>query len=754
MRFFLSFFRARRGRSLLVPLLAAAALAAAFLSGALAGVSTNGLFQLDGNSLVVDSNTASTAEEEKCATGAQDWSALWAQSEFNPANASPSATPCGSEGFTFVNDKVGKEGDTTYWSGGGSKDAYDPSLGQWQWASNDVSPDKNDIVNAFAAKYQDSSKNSILYFGDDRFATNGDAQMGFWFLQEASCLEGPVGETKGNCPESLEGGANAGKFVNPKTGQLVKHKNKDILVLVNYNKGGTIGLSGIYEWQKEGTGKQNGEAALIVKAEGADCKEATTTANFCAIASKEGALLKKDPIWPFKTKSGSSEYEASSFMEGGVNLSALGLGSVCFPTFIAETRSSSGPETGLSLQAQLKDLAFGKFQSCTSETKTTPENEKGEPIKTVSIGTGTVNVKDSAEVTVKGAETWSGKVTFYLCGPLASGTCDGVTNLGAKIGEMPVSNSENVVTSPAVTITSVGRYCWRGVFTDGEIPGSKDSSEKECFTVTPVPTKLETESLDKSPVEITKPVHDKATLTGTATEPLKTTIEGTEQVFNLEGKAGEGAKGTITFKLYGPSTSGCGTLAEGFPTGGIEVKVNKQVNGSGEYTAEFTPKQPGTYHWVAEYSGDSPNTEGSTHNLKCEDAKEDVTVEQPTETTTRQFVFPQDKAKIALKAGSGSLEGSVRFRLYDGEANCKAGGTTGLLYEEAGTAHPIKGSSPQFATTNNTGKAMNSETALHVYWNVVYESKNAQKGSSSACVENTEVKFAGDDATIEVPKIP
>jgi hypothetical protein len=578
--------------------------------------------------------------------------------------------------------------------------------------------------------------------------------MGFWFLQEASCLEGPVGETKGNCPASLEGGVNAGKFVNPQTGALIKHKNKDILVLVNYNKGGTIGLAGIYEWKNEGTGKQNGEAELVLKKEnGADCEEATTTANFCAIASKEGKLFKHDPIWPFKSKSGGNEYESSSFMEGGVNLTALGLGSVCFPTFIAETRSSSGPETGLSLQAQLKDLAFGKFQSCGSKTVTTPEDSSGNPIEEISIGTGSVKVKDSAEVTVKGASTWSGKVTFYLCGPLATGTCDGTTNVGTKIGEVPVSNSENVVASPVVTITSVGRYCWRGVFTDGEIPSSTDSSEKECFTVTPVTPALTTEAVDKeghpqtTPVILESAVYDKATLTGTATEPLS-------PVFNTEGKEGTvGAKGTITFKLYGPSTTGCGTLAEGFPTAGIEVTVNKQVNGTGEYGpsgVEFTPKKPGTYHWVAEYSGDSPNTNGTTHNLTCADTKEDVVVEQPTVTTTRQFVFPQDKAKIATKGG-GNLEGSVKFSLYDSKVHCEAAGTTGLLYKELGTAHPISGASPQFATTNNTEFRMTSATASPVYWNVVYTSTNAQKGSSSACVENTAVTFAGDDTSIAIP---
>src|SRR5262249_8343912 len=154
--------------------------------------------------------------------------------------------------------------------------------------------------------------------------------------------------------------------------------------------------------------------------------------------------------------------------EGGINLSAI-QASTCFPTFIAETRSSAGPESGLSLQAQLKDLAFGQFQKCGSETKTTPEDASGTPISApLSIGKGTVGVEDKAEVTVKGTSTWSGTVQFELCGPIpstdTSQTCDGTTNVGTKIGgAKEVSNTANVVTSPLVTVTSVGKYCWRAV---------------------------------------------------------------------------------------------------------------------------------------------------------------------------------------------------------------------------------------------------------------------------------------------------
>jgi len=43
-------------------------------------------------------------------------------------------------------------------------------------------PDKDNLTNAFAAVSFDASGNQRLYFGADRVANNGDAQIGFWFF--------------------------------------------------------------------------------------------------------------------------------------------------------------------------------------------------------------------------------------------------------------------------------------------------------------------------------------------------------------------------------------------------------------------------------------------------------------------------------------------------------------------------------------------------------------------------------------------
>ncbi len=308
---------------------------------------------------------------------------------------------------------------------------------------------------------------------------------------------------------------------------------------------------------------------------------------------------------------------SGGFVEGGIDLTALGLEG-CFSTFVAETRSSP------SVDAQLKDFALGDFEACGSELTTTPSDNAGDPltdgpddgdVPDVSIGTGSVLVKDAADLVVTGTSTWEGTLDFYLCGPSAT-TCDAN---GTFISTHEVDGTtEQPILSDAATVTSVGTYCWAGIFTSGTegVDDDSDTSPGECFEVLPVTPTISTNAT--ATVEVGSPISDSATLGGTADQPGDPVINPTT--------AGDPAGGDITFTLYGPNDADC--------TGTGVLVATVPVSGDDTYlSGDYTPASAGTYHWVAAYSGDTPNTNSVTGACTDENETTVVTPKQPAITT-------------------------------------------------------------------------------------------------------------------------
>lgn len=82
--------------------------------------------------------------------------------------------------------------------------------------------------------------------------------------------------------------------------------------------------------------------------------------------------------------------------------------------------------------------------------------------------------------------------------------------------------------------------------------------------------------------------------------------------------------GTITFRLYGPDDATC--------TGTVRSQSTRNVSGNGTYTSDaFTVTAPGTYRYVASYSGDATNAALAT---ACGDPAETVVVTAGSTTTT------------------------------------------------------------------------------------------------------------------------
>ncbi len=225
-------------------------------------------------------------------------------------------------------------------------------------------------------------------------------------------------------------------------------------------------------------------------------------------------------------------------------------------------------------------------------------------------------------------------------------------------------------------------------------------------------------------MDLGQAVTDSASLGGTVSQPAN-------PVINLTGAGGAAAGGTITFKLYGPSDTACGAL--------VYTSPEVSVSGNGTYNTpapQFVPRGEGNYHWVAVYSGSSPNTSGLTHNAACTDTAEDVRVRTvPSSMTTAQSWVPNDSATISAPAG-GNLAGTVHFTLYN-SSDCT--GTTPLY----STSVAVAGASPQTVSTANT-------TAVIVTgdfsWSVSYDSTNtAQRDIPASCHETSALTVSNGD---------
>jgi hypothetical protein len=223
-------------------------------------------------------------------------------------------------------------------------------------------------------------------------------------------------------------------------------------------------------------------------------------------------------------------------------------------------------------------------------------------------------------------------------------------------------------------------------------------------------------------------VSDTATLTGTATQPAN-------PIINLTGTAGSPAGGSITFTLYGPGN--CTTVAYSTPAPGVSV------SGDGTYSTpapQFVPTAPGTYHWVASYSGSSPNTNATSHNAACDDTAEDVVVSTvPSSLTSAQTWVPNDSVTVSAPAG-GALAGTVAFALYP-SSDC----TGTALYT---TTRSVAGASPQTVSTSNS-TAVSASGSFS--WSVSYDSTNNGQRDIPASCHETSVLTIANGGTVSSP---
>jgi hypothetical protein len=233
----------RRRWTFLSALAVAVGLSILFIPGAFA-VHDLGLFELD--TATINGQVTGAANVADDAAAGDDWATIF---------AGTSSTAITSN---FTNDGVspaapGENLDTTYFTGGGTKDTLDLSstcpghVQGWQSTTSDQAPDKDEITNAFAAGYRYVNAGAlqdghfIIYFGLDRFDNSGDSQVGFWFFKS---------DVSVNSDGSFSG----------------CHSVGDLLVLTDFVNGGRIGAANVYEW----VGGKN-PLSLVANPASADC---------------------------------------------------------------------------------------------------------------------------------------------------------------------------------------------------------------------------------------------------------------------------------------------------------------------------------------------------------------------------------------------------------------------------------------------------------------------------------------------------
>ncbi len=282
-----------------------------------------GLLELDGN--VVAGNQSPAGD---------DWNLL---------NGSGGPNPTGSAGSSVARTFISGPSSPEIFTTGGSKDPAD--ISSWRWKTGSV-PAKDLLTNGYAAAYVTGSPAELLlYFGADRFAQNGDANIGVWFFQQqvAPITSGPL----------------AGQFSGV-------HVNGDIFIVSAFTQGGGVSTITVYAWDSSCTGPTFTSPPVAGLCADNNLRTLSAGSSTEAFAIVNNVLLSGGaaPSWPYTPKSGSAgTFPEGALYEAGINvtelLASVGITSVpCFTSFLEETRSSQ------STSAVLKDFIGGSFPLC------------------------------------------------------------------------------------------------------------------------------------------------------------------------------------------------------------------------------------------------------------------------------------------------------------------------------------------------------------------------------------------------------
>ena len=287
----------------------------------------------------------------------------------------------------------------------------------------------------------------------------------------SSCTSAWTATPRTATPRSGSGSC-ATRSTSAAAASAAQHSVGDVLVQIDFENGGTDPIARVYEWDGSG---------IDLVSSGTTCA-GIGGGDRCAI-SNTAHHLQRLAVRP-EDRARTTTYAAGHFVEGGINLTDLGLDDGCFATFFAETRSSQSEDSTLS------DYGFGSFPLCvTPDIATQVKNDQGQGSGAITINKGE-SVTDHVVVSgSKGVAT--GTVDMFVCGPTQS--AQSCSSGGTQVGnDIPLV--DGAADSESFTPDAIGWYCFRAEYTPAAgskyLAASHTNSTSECVRVKPADVRI------------------------------------------------------------------------------------------------------------------------------------------------------------------------------------------------------------------------------------------------------------------------
>ena len=342
---------------------------------------------------------------------------------------------------------------------------------------------------------------------------------------------------------------------------------------------------------------------------------------------------------------------------------------------------------------------------------------------------GTVGLTDKATLS-GGTSNATGTITFKLYGPDTTpndtsddcvagkllGTATATVNNGA--------NGKDYTSSPAITVNAAGTYHWTASY-DGDTNNTGSASacddQGENPVVNPLGPTLSTNAGGDKVLGVNgTDLSDTATLSGATND----------------------ASGTISFHLYGPdptpnsdTSDDCSNEVAGSPV------TKTPVAGNDDYVSPaIHVDKAGTYHWIANYSGDNNNNKTTNG---CNGANESVVVSPRDTSLTTDAGGPYRLSgdelpsvdltdKATLSGGTSDATGTITFTLYGPDPTPSSNPDDDCSGEPVGTASATVAGADGKLYTSSPPITVTEPGTYH--WVASYVSgDNNNNGSESSC---------------------